>query len=170
MKPLLRTTVLAGLLLSAGAAFAAQPAAAQHATPASTDASSQQAASDTPTGTWTTVDDTTHKPKSIVQITNVDGEYRAKVLKILQSDEGPNPVCKDCDGERKNKPIEGMNIMWGVTKNDGMWDGGKILDPKNGKIYKVRLTMEDGGQKLNVRGYVGFALMGRTQTWERKSP
>lgn len=169
MTPLLRATFVAGLLLSAGAA-AAQPAAVQDAMPATSGTSSQQASANTPAGTWTTIDDNTHKPKSIVQITNVDGEFRGKVVKILQSDEGPNPVCKDCDGERKNKPIEGMNIMWGVTKDDGRWDGGKILDPKTGKIYKVRLTMEDGGQKLNVRGYVGFALMGRTQTWERRSP
>ncbi len=165
MSQLLRVTFAAGLLLSAGGVLAAQ-----NDVPANAASSATQSSMDTPAGTWTTIDDGSHKPKSIVQITNVDGEYRGKVVKVLQSDEGPNPICKKCDGDRKNKPIESMTIMWGVTKNDGMWDGGKILDPKSGKVYKVRLTMADGGRKLDVRGYIGFALMGRSQTWERRSP
>jgi uncharacterized protein (DUF2147 family) len=147
MTLLSRLTLATGLLLAAGTAFAA---------------------TDTPVGTWKTIDDTTHQPKSIVQIIDNDGELQAKVVKVLQSDEGPNPVCKACDGERKNKPIEGMTIMWGVTKNDRIWDGGKILDPKSGKIYKVKLSMQDGGQKLDVHGYIGFALLGRSQIWERQ--
>ena len=58
--------------------------------------------------------------------------------------------------------------MWGVTKDDDVWDGGKILDPKSGKVYKVKLKMLDGGQKLDVHGYIGFALLGRSQVWERQ--
>ena len=124
----------------------------------------------TPVGTWTSIDDATHKPKSIVQITEADGKLTGKVLEVLQSDDGPHPLCKKCDGERKDQPIEGMTIIWGVSKDDDVWDGGKILDPKTGKIYKVKLTVTDNGQKLDVHGYIGFALMGRSQIWERKSP
>ncbi|SRR5690242_16724809 len=147
MTLLSRFTLATGLLLIAGSAFAA---------------------TDTPVGTWKTIDDKTHQPKSIVEITDNNGELQAKVVKVLNSDEGPNPICKECDGARKNQPIEGMTIMWGVTKDDDVWDGGKILDPKNGKEYKVKLTLMDGGQKLDVHGYIGFALLGRSQVWERQ--
>ncbi|MGA0588179.1 DUF2147 domain-containing protein [Dyella sp. KRB-257] len=147
MRLLSRFTLATGLLLIAGSAFAA---------------------TDAPVGTWKTIDDETHQPKSIVEITDNNGELQAKVVKVLNSEEGPNPVCKKCDGARKNQPIEGMTIMWGVTKDDDVWDGGKILDPKTGKVYKVRLKMLDGGQKLDVHGYIGFALLGRSQVWERQ--
>jgi uncharacterized protein (DUF2147 family) len=147
MKHLFRLGLAAGLLLGSAAVYAA---------------------TDTPVGTWKTIDDTTGKPKSIVQITEQNGELQAKVLKVLQSEEGPYPLCAKCDGERKNQPVEGMTIMWGVTRDDDVWDGGKILDPHNGKQYKVKLTLLDGGQKLDVHGYIGFAMLGRSQVWERQ--
>ena len=153
MKHAFRLAIAASLLLAAGSAFAAN---------------------DTPAGTWKTIDDSTHQPKSIVQITENKGEYKATIMQLLNrtpediAREGEKPLCKKCDDERKNQPIEGMNIMWGVTKDDGEWDGGKILDPKSGKIYKVKLKLMDGGQKLDVHGYIGFALLGRSQTWERQ--
>ena len=153
MKHLFRLTLAAGLLLAAGTAIAAN---------------------DTPVGTWKTIDDATHQPKSIVQITDSNGQLQARILKLLNrtpeaiAKDGEHPLCKKCDGERKNQPIEGMNIMWGVTKDGGVWDGGKILDPKSGKVYKVKLTLKDGGQKLDVHGYIGFSLFGRSQVWERQ--
>jgi len=127
------------------------------------------AADTSPVGTWTTIDDATGKPKSIVQITESGGKLEGKVLEVLQSEQGPHPLCKECDGDRKDKPIEGMTIIWDVQKDDDVWDGGRILDPKNGKIYKVKLTLTDNGQKLDVHGYIGFALLGRSQVWERRS-
>ena len=147
MKPLIRLATAAALLLGAGAAFAA---------------------SNSPVGTWKTIDDKTHQPKSIVQITEVNGELQGKVLQVLQSDEGPHPVCKECDGERKDKPVEGMVIMWGVKQDGDEWDGGRILDPKNGKVYKVKLKTIEDGSKLDVHGYIGFSLIGRSQVWERQ--
>ena len=127
------------------------------------------AAEMTPVGTWTTIDDATGKPKSIVQITESNGTLEGKVLEVLQSEQGAHPVCKECDGERKDKPVEGMVIIWGVSKDGDVWDGGKILDPKNGKTYGCKMHLTDGGQKLEVRGFVGFSLLGRTQTWERQA-
>ena len=147
MKPLIRLATAAGLLFAAGAALAA---------------------SNTPVGTWKTIDDKTHQPKSIVQITEVNGELQGKVLQVLQSEHGPNPKCEECDGERKNQPIEGMVILWGVKQDGDEWDGGKILDPKNGKTYKVKLKMLENGAKLDVHGYIGFSLIGRSQVWERQ--
>ena len=125
------------------------------------------AANDTPVGTWRQIDDVSGKPKSIIVITEDNGQLQGKVQQILISDDGVNPICKKCDGERKDQPIQGMTIMWGVTKDGDVWDGGKILDPKSGTVYKVKLTLAGGGQKLDVHGYVGFALLGRSQIWER---
>ncbi|WP_426269296.1 DUF2147 domain-containing protein [Dyella kyungheensis] len=147
MKSLLRIAVVAGLLLGSSAVFAAEV---------------------TPVGTWKTIDDETGKPKSIVKITDEGGELKATVIQVLQSEDGPHPICKACDGERKDKPVEGMNIMWGVHKDGDTWDGGKILNPHDGKIYKVKLQPSADGTKMTVRGYIGFSLLGKTQVWERQ--
>ena len=147
MKHVFRLTLATGLMLAAGSVLAAN---------------------NTPIGTWKTIDDATHQAKSLVQITETDGELQATVIKILQSSDGPHPVCVKCSGERKNQPIEGMNIMWGVHKDGDVWDGGKILDPKTGKIYKVKLQPSADGSKLTVRGYIGFSLLGRSQEWQRQ--
>jgi uncharacterized protein (DUF2147 family) len=128
------------------------------------------AAEMTPVGTWKTIDDETKKVKSIVEITQVNGEVTGTVKEILQSDKGPNPICDECDGERKNKPIIGMTIIWGMKKDGDVWDGGSILDPKNGNTYGCKLTPIDGGSKLQVRGFKGFSFLGRTQIWERVTP
>ncbi len=132
------------------------------------------AATDTPVGTWKTIDDETHQAKSIVEITDNNGELQAHIVKLLNRSaediarDGEVALCKKCDGERKDKPVEGMNIMWDVHQNGAIWDGGHILDPKTGKVYKVKLSMLDGGQKLNVRGFIGFSFIGRSQIWERQ--
>jgi uncharacterized protein (DUF2147 family) len=128
------------------------------------------AASDTPVGTWTQVDDATGKPKSIIEITQLaDGTLEGKVQQVLVSEQGAHPICTKCTGERHNQPVDGMVVLWGVTQDGGAWDGGKILDPHNGKTYKVRLKLADGGQKLDVRGYIGTPMLGRTQTWLRRA-
>ncbi|HEX7129277.1 MAG TPA: DUF2147 domain-containing protein [Rhodanobacteraceae bacterium] len=127
-------------------------------------------AHDTPVGTWTQVDDETGRPKSIIEISTApDGTLQGVVKQVLFSEQGPHPVCDKCEGERHNQPVEGMTIMWGVKKDGDQWDGGQILDPHNGKTYKVRLRLTDNGEKLDVHGYIGFALLGRSQVWTRKT-
>jgi uncharacterized protein (DUF2147 family) len=132
------------------------------------------AATNTPVGTWKTIDDDSGQAKSIVQITDNNGELQAHIVKLLNRSpediarDGAVALCKKCDGERKDKPVEGLSIMWGVHQDDDVWDGGKIIDPKSGKVYKVKLSMLDDGQKLNVRGYIGFSWVGRSQVWERQ--
>ncbi|HEX5354001.1 MAG TPA: DUF2147 domain-containing protein [Rhodanobacteraceae bacterium] len=133
-------------------------------------ATAAYAANETPVGTWTQVDDVTGKPKSIIEISQrPDGTLQGVVKQVLFSDQGTQPVCGKCKGERHDRPVVGMVIMWGVKKDGDTWDGGQILDPHNGKTYKVKLSMDDNGQKLDVRGYLGMPLFGRTQTWLRKS-
>lgn len=122
-----------------------------------------------PAGQWTTIDDETGKPKSIVEIAVVNDELTGKVVQVLQSEQGTNPICQKCEGERKDQPVVGMTIMWGLKKDGEDWKGGKILDPKSGKVYNCKLHLTDGGRKLEMRGFVGFSLIGRTQVWERKT-
>jgi uncharacterized protein (DUF2147 family) len=158
MKLAFGLAIATSLLFAAGSVFAA----------------SDTPAGDTPVGTWKTIDDATHQAKSIVEITDNNGELQAHIVKLLNRSpediarDGEVPKCQQCEGERKDKPIEGMNIMWGVHRDGDTWGGGHILDPKNGKVYKVKLSMLDGGQKLNVRGFIGFSLLGRSQQWERQ--
>ena len=146
MKPLIRSALALALVASALPAFAA---------------------TDSPVGKWKTIDDKTHEVKSIVEITENGGVLEGKVLQVLKSTHGPHPVCAECDGERKNKPIEGMTILWGLRKDGDEWSGGQILDPSKGKIYKLTLKLENGGRKLDVHGYIGFSLIGRSQEWVR---
>ena len=132
-------------------------------------AATQAFAADTssPAGVWKTIDDKTGEAKSLVEIVEQNGELTGKVKQVLKSDQGPNPICKECEGERKDQPVTGMTILWGMKKDGDTWKGGKILDPKDGKIYGCKIQLADNGQKLEVRGFIGFSLLGRTQTWVR---
>jgi len=131
------------------------------------------AANDSPVGKWKTIDDATHQAKSIVEISDQDGQLEGKILELLNrtpediARDGEQPVCAKCTDARKGQPLVGMVIMSGVTQDGDRWDGGRILDPKNGKTYKVSLKVTNAGQNLEVHGYIGFSLLGRTQTWER---
>ena len=126
-------------------------------------------AQESPVGTWTTIDDKTNQPKSTVEIYETrNGSLAGRVVEVLQSEQGENPVCKKCTGERKDQPIEGMVILWGVSQDGDSWEGGKILDPASGKVYSVKMRPVEGGAKLEVRGFMGFSLLGKTQSWVRK--
>lgn len=133
-------------------------------------ATGAHAAELSPIGTWTTFTDD-HKPKSTIEIFDVNGTLSGKVTQIMISDKGPNPICDACEGERHNQPITGMTIMQDFKKTgDDLWEGGTIVKPQNGKVYKCKLHLIDGGQKLEVRGFVGFAFLGETQVWSRATP
>ncbi|WDJ91144.1 DUF2147 domain-containing protein [Xanthomonas campestris] len=127
-------------------------------------------AADSPVGRWKTIDDETGKPKSVVQIEQAaNGTLSGKVVEILQSNHGPNPTCDKCDGALKGKPIKGMTILWGLKPaGTAVWGGGSVLDPAKGKTYKAKITLTEGGKKLQMRGYVGIEALGRTQTWVRE--
>lgn len=127
-------------------------------------------AAESPAGRWQTIDDETGKPKSIVEIqTAADGTLSGTVTEILKSDQGPNPLCTKCEGERKDQPITGMTILWDLEPDgEGVWSGGSILDPAKGKTYRAKAKLLDGGDKLEVRGYIGIEALGRSQTWVRQ--
>lgn len=116
-------------------------------------------------GNWKTLDDVTQKEKSIIQIFEQDGKIYAKITELLTPGD-ENKICEECEGTNKDKPLKGMIIIDGLKKDGDEWNNGKILDPKNGKIYKCYITLEEAN-KLKVRGYIGFSLIGRTQYWYR---
>ncbi len=126
-------------------------------------------AQSTPAGLWKTIDDDGKTEKSLVRITSTGGVFAGKVEKISDPAKADDK-CTKCDDARKDQPIVGMTIISNVKQDaeeSALYNGGEILDPANGKTYKVRLKPVDGGKKLEVRGYIGTPMFGRTQTWIR---
>ncbi|WP_249277425.1 MULTISPECIES: DUF2147 domain-containing protein [unclassified Pandoraea] len=122
----------------------------------------------TPAGVWKTIDDNTGKPKALVTITEKDGEYIGTITKGLGESDDPERICTACTDARKGQKMLGLQIINGVRRDGDGFDGGKILDPENGKEYRCKMTVIEGGKKLEVRGYIGVSLLGRTQTWIRE--
>ncbi|MBF5028075.1 DUF2147 domain-containing protein [Planobacterium oryzisoli] len=115
-------------------------------------------------GKWKTIDDETGQAKSIVEVfKKSNGQYYGKITQLMAKPE--NETCVKCTDDRKNKPLIGLEIIRGLKKSGNEFTGGTITDPKTGKTYKCTITRD--GNKLNVRGYVGFSLIGRTQTWHK---
>lgn len=122
-----------------------------------------------PVGLWKNIDDKTGKPKALIRITEGDGELKGTIEKLFrEAGEEQNPTCKKCEGALKDQPVIGMTILSGMKHEGDEFNGGKILDPVNGKLYKSRMTLAEGGKKLNVRGYIGTPMLGRTQVWVRE--
>jgi uncharacterized protein (DUF2147 family) len=122
-----------------------------------------------PVGMWQTIDDHTGQPKALVQISqDADGTLSGKIVKGLASNDQPDRRCEKCSDYRKDQLMLGMTIINGMKPDGDKYDGGQILDPENGSLYKCTMHTEDGGQKLVVRGYIGISLIGRSQTWNRQ--
>jgi len=145
---------VAGLSLAARADVAPLPASSVPAAP-------------TPVGRWRTFDDKTGREKSIVEIWEKDGKLFGKVLTVLHPKE-PDPRCVKCEGDLKDARVTGMTMLWDLKKDGDHYTGGRILDPENGKTYKCKVKLAGGGARLEVRGFIGLSLLGRTQTWERE--
>jgi uncharacterized protein (DUF2147 family) len=122
-----------------------------------------------PVGLWKSIDDQTNRPKALIRITESNGELRGRIEKLFRDPgEDQNPRCIPCKGELKDQPVIGMTIIKGMRQEGAEYTGGQILDPENGKVYKSRMSLEDNGKKLNVRGYIGVPMLGRTQIWLRQ--
>jgi uncharacterized protein (DUF2147 family) len=121
-----------------------------------------------PVGLWRSIDDHTGQAKAEISIKdNGRGGLNGKVERSLQASPSPEPNCNLCTDDRKDQPKIGLEIIRDAKKsgNDPVWEGGTILDPENGKTYKLRLSPQDGGKTLQVRGYIGPFY--RTQVWQR---
>lgn len=121
-----------------------------------------------PVGLWQTIDDATNKPTALIRITEQNGQLQGRIEKVIAAPgASTNPSCVACTGALKDQPIVGLTMLSGLKKDGASYSGGEILDPNNGKTYKSKLTVLDGGKKLEVRGYIGTPLFGRSQTWVR---
>jgi uncharacterized protein (DUF2147 family) len=131
-------------------------------------ATSATAQAPAPVGLWKTYSDRTGEADGLVRITEANGELEGTVVKVF-SPPAPssNPLCEECRGELRNQPIVGMKILRGMRAEADAYSGGEILDPDEGKVYRCTLRVINGGRKLEVRGYVGISLFGRTQVWDR---
>lgn len=120
-----------------------------------------------PVGKWITISDQTQERTGIVEIVENAGKLDGKIVKIFPGkDRNPKDLCVNCPDDFKNKPVAGLEFLWGFEKqSSGNWANGKLLDPKEGHIYKATLTLIDHGKQLKVRGYWG--IFWRTQIWTR---
>lgn len=125
-------------------------------------------AENSPVGLWKTIDDNTGKPRSLIRISDKNGELIATIEKGLLPGETGEKVCGKCTDERKDKPLVGMIIMDGMKAKGDIFEGGHILDPDNGETYKCKIKIDSTGKKLEVRGFIGVSLFGRSQTWVRE--
>jgi uncharacterized protein (DUF2147 family) len=121
-----------------------------------------------PAGLWRIIDDRTGKARGLVRIREVNGEYEGKIEKIFpKPGDDPTPRCEKCDGVRYNQPVLGLTFIWGLKKQGDEYQDGEILDPETGKTYRAKIRLIDGGRKLEVRGFIGVSVFGRSQTWLR---
>jgi len=131
-------------------------------------ASSRAADAQSPLGLWKTVDDKTGMPRAMVRIYLQDGKYFGRIEQSFTPG-AETRVCSVCTDERKNQPIIGLLIIRNVTPRDGAYGGGDILDPDTGSVYRCKFHLHKDGTILEVRGFIGISLLGRTQTWQRQN-
>ncbi|WP_238346228.1 DUF2147 domain-containing protein [Luteimonas saliphila] len=123
-------------------------------------------AADPAEGRWKTIDDQTGQPKSIVEISQAaNGTLSGRIVELLNPSK-PNPACDKCRDDRKGKPITGMEIIRGMKRDGDAYSGGTILKPDEGKVYKSKMELIDGGDKLEVSGCVAFIC--KSQVWVRQ--
>lgn len=151
----MKTFLKAGACALIATLLGAVPAAAQSQEPS-------------PVGLWKNIDDITGKPKALIRISEYKGELHGQIEKLfLDPGDDPNPRCVKCSGVHKGQPIIGMVFMSGLRRKGEEYTGGEILDPDDGKVYRSKMTLVDNGKKLNVRGYIGVPMFGRSQVWLR---
>lgn len=120
-----------------------------------------------PAGTWHTISDVDGRPRGIVALTVTDGVLSGRIAGSLVPGEPPGKRCTACTGALKDQPLQGMEILSGLRWDGEAWTGGWILDPDTGRRYRATIRLADDGRSLTLRGYVGVALLGRTQRWVR---
>jgi uncharacterized protein (DUF2147 family) len=124
------------------------------------------AQSSTPEGLWRTFDDKTGRERGLVRIREEQGEFVGTIIGTVDPAEAAQ-TCDRCEGARQGKPIIGLTVLTQLRWDGDIWDGGRILEPETGSVYRCSMRLADGGRKLIVRGYLGISLLGRTQTWLR---
>ena len=119
-------------------------------------------------GPWEQVDDNTGRPESWFKITERNGLYVGNLVKIFfKPGEDENWVCDRCEGAEKGAPVLGLALIKGMRRNGYSYENGTIMDPRDGSVYRALMRLSPDGNKLEVRGYLGISLFGRSQTWNR---
>ena len=126
----------------------------------------------TAVGRWTQVDDGDGQARSVLRIEEKGGVFEAVIEKIFfrAGETDTDPVCSKCRDARRGQKIVGMKILSGLRREGLGYEGGEILDPDNGKVYRARARLSADGKSLEVRGFIGISLIGRSQTWVRRQP
>jgi uncharacterized protein (DUF2147 family) len=163
-----RALMLAGLLLPAvaSAQSAAPGVGASSSSGAGAHASASHAIASSPAGLWKSIDDVTGKPRALIRLLEHEGAIVGRIERILVGQ--ADARCERCTDERKDQPVQGMTILTGLRREGDRWSGGRILDPENGKTYSSQLRLLDEGRRLEMRGYIGTPMIGRTQVWHRE--
>jgi len=123
----------------------------------------------TPIGVWQVIGDDSGQPEALVRISERNGTYEGRLIEVLPRP-GVDPAarCELCPGERRHQPLKGLLVLTGLQRRGNLFEGGEILDPDSGDIYRCSLSVSDDNRKLFIRGYLGISLFGRTQTWLRQ--
>ena len=124
-----------------------------------------KAGASSPVGRWQTISDSSGKPAAVVEIFESAGRFHGRIIQLLEDD--PASVCIPCTDARKGQPIVGMVFLTGLRADGDEFTGGDILDPDDGRVYRAKVQLIEGGDKLKVRGFLGLSLFGRTQIWLR---
>jgi uncharacterized protein (DUF2147 family) len=128
-----------------------------------------QGAAGTPSavGVWRQVDEAGNVG-ALVAITEEGGVFKGRLSQLfLDPGDDPNPICKKCPGDKLNQPLLGLVFIDGMKQSGLDYDGGTILDPETGNVYRARMRLNPSGTELTVRGYLGLSIFGRSQTWTR---